>query len=717
MGNLVPIPIPDITSALPYPPDDPDVVRGIAAALVSIASSLGVDVISLQSAAGSLDATWKGADSTAAQREIRTIATYASRCERAMSTANSALNAYAVALDSARRSIDGLRRRYAVHAADIRRTEATGDPVASMLGQAPRTLTDPANARIGLDSSGLRDLSHRQRLDVLGDLDAVAHRAAAAIDATLTDIGIETYRSVAPGAVTSVLAGRLPLWQQRNRIRARQLHVTEMTAKTRIAAHDIGSLIATSSPKDRAEVVARYRRWQRDPAFARAFLTALNPAGFAYVTEQNYPALRDYRTHDHLDSVFSFYGNVLATGTGQPGMTLWTRRLTREMDRQPTRRALGLTLRSGTYSPETLEAMAPAMLRHTEDEGSPHDPWDDPTVGTMLALASQPAVARSVLTRDKVTLPQLLGRDWATDDGQSLGAALSSAAQAPGSSATLAHLTITSVAHGYTHARLGAAQGIADVLATQPRAVQATFAAANSATTTAVPGTPRSTSPYKVDDLSRALYVAFHDDNARTTVLQSQFTLASSQVRTPMATEPERRALLASAVTTGALGAISAKASQHYHNMRTQQNDADARFSALPILAAGWIAGKGVPLACKRIAPVGPPNKLCAAVGVAAVSSGTTGLYDATVGGPAKEYAAHERHDAATTKRRIDAATTTFVTDLGAVAVGLRPAALAATGLQSELIAYRTQGAANVDDRYLKGVDLDDPENIKHLRH
>ena len=435
-------------AAFPYPADDPVLVVENAAIAARAGVALVDAALLVRTDRAELAPQWVGRDAVAALTELGRIADLAAEAAAAVHTAGCALRTYENALLRADEQLGRLRQRYAAVLLDrdLARARAAYGPIAAA---GPESDFDTA---LGVLQG------QRHWLDV--DVEMAASRAAAALCATLADVGLSRRAGADATAVVRVAISRLPGW------------ATEVAAAQAIqAARRLDpDRRPRLRPEQRAAIIAGYQAWVGDRTFAVALLSALGARRFRDLLVADVPDVYSAAERPTLDQVYGFLGTVLAVGTVEPASLRpgWLGDLCTGIgrpDRHALRIGLGLALRHGRYGTAALRAIVPAMLTAGTDHGlSIQQPVADPVAGALRALSSNPGEARRLLSRPGV-VARLLDRRWPEEHGAALGDAVA-ASFVPGDAAAarLVDIVVAAVAARYRSLPIGFSAGLGRLL-------------------------------------------------------------------------------------------------------------------------------------------------------------------------------------------------------------------------------------------------------------
>lgn len=373
-----------------YPPDDPANVGAIVTVLRAAARSQADAVDHLRRHAIRGHPPWHSHGGDAAVAEVGRLATLCGGGAAGLASAVAALTRYHEALLRARSGVDRLNQQYG--AALFRRQRAAESPH-------PHGADDWSTELTRIE---------RGHHAVLADLDTVSRQTARTLRQSLRPIGGRSDKS----SVIHALARQLPMWERQT--------ATELADKA-AQALDPGHPIP---PLRRAALMQKYTLWQDDPVFAKSLVERLGQEKFRELLADAVPPAYAPVMAPTLGKYYGFLGQVLgAARLGKKWLTGLTDGIS---DPNNSRQliGLGLAMRHGTYQRDTIAALVPVLDAARQRSVRVGDPFGDPLIGVMHALASNPPVAAEYLRHKRPRLQELLSRVWAEDDGRALGALL-----------------------------------------------------------------------------------------------------------------------------------------------------------------------------------------------------------------------------------------------------------------------------------------------------
>ncbi|MGI8868192.1 MAG: WXG100 family type VII secretion target [Mycobacteriales bacterium] len=707
------LPIPDPASVFAYPEDDPGQLRALASALSGAGSSLAITAVSLIGSDRSLSMAWHGTDSTAAQRELAQLASYAGRSEQAMNAAGAAIERYATAVEAARRRIDGLRRRYVEHVAAIHRLQAAPAPAGHGSHPLTPTMLGDNSATLHREAAELVRLEQGQNAP-LSDVQAAAHAAASALRQTLSDVGIKPRGEVSPGAITALMATALPLWRAERRRAAAAITAAHTARMTRLGREAAGGLKPLTGRVDVStaqhfNVIRKYAAWGSDPAFAAALVGDLGGAALGDLLGRDYPVSRlPDRTDPVSDELFRFYSRVLPAGLRGASGKAAAMDLASTLGDVKVRHGLGLAMAGGHWDPTALRILLPALSRRSyPDDLYLRQNGDDPMVGAMLALASDPEFASAYLGRPGV-LGRLMANPWHADNGAALGTALATAATVSATSRPLTVAAVNAVATQVATVRVGVANGLAALLQTETMAISSTYyyAPEEHPFHRAIP--PAGTFTFDRFALSQALYIAMHSPTGAAALKRAQRTLAMSALRGAASSDPRadpedirqsvaNRAVLAQST----LVEIGEQAIIHQTNHRSKVIADTAHRHGLWVSLIPLAANKAVALVKVPVA-----GRVVGKVSALTVGKLKSAVYGHFYGDAAARYAAIQRALAAGQIRQAYRESDDFVAGLSQRVAGSVPPDVRSRNYEDALVQARDAASWRVHHAYLADVDV-----------
>lgn len=485
----------------PYPPDDPTEVGAVVAALRAAAGPQADAVDELRRHAIRRQPSWHSHGGDAALAEVARLAALCADGVTGLQSAATALGRYREALLRARSGVDRLNERYA--AAFARRQRAAESPNA-------HGADDWSTELAGLE---------RGHHAVLADVDAVSRQTAHTLRHALQPIG---GRPDEAGMIRG-LARRLPMWEQRV--------ATESAAAAARALDPRHPM----TPEKRAALMQKYVAWQDDAVFAKSLLENLGPTTFRTVLADAVPPSYMPEMAETLDRYYGFLGHVLGAA---PVSGKWLAGLTSGLaatDQHAERIGLGLALRYGTYRRNTIAAIAPVLYSTQDSSVRVGDPFGDPLIGVMHALASNPPAAAEFLLRERHCVQALLSRIWREDDGRALGALLAATSTLhTDTSARIAEDTVHWVAGHVDSAPAGINAGLGELLGNYIDDVNHGLIDLSSGAPVVENSLPVTTAPphahFSQIELMRALYVAMQSTRGAVSVYAHQAVYAAQQL-------------------------------------------------------------------------------------------------------------------------------------------------------------------------------------------
>ncbi|HEX3813890.1 MAG TPA: DUF6571 family protein [Mycobacteriales bacterium] len=575
-----------VSTAFPYPTDDPADVAVVVAGLRSGASALAEAARQLRARADCPPPGWRSADGDAALAEIGRLAGLATEGLASVRSAAAALSRYRAALASARGAIDGARGRYEAALLTRQREVQRADAAGRVSGSVQRDWAiEFAAAQRGRDTAN-------------GELAAVAAETARVLQTCTTRLGAASGHPPSSAELIRVLADRLPIWEQ---------VTAEQQARAAARALDPARLRERGAGGF-ARIMRTYAAWQNDPYFARTLLDQLGADQFrTLLTDAVPPApppTDDPALRRALDGYYGFLGSVL--GAGAPAAAWLDRLLHGIVDDQGhwLRIGLGLALRHGTYQAATIDRIAPQLYAARHDLSLDiRRPFGDPLIGVMHALATNPEAAQRFLAADPSRVAGLLERQWPEDDGTALGTMLAATAGPRNDSSILvAETTVRWLGHHSDSAPLGIATGLGALLGGYVDDVNQGLINTNAdAPMRENPLPPFDDGPHAhfgQRDLAHAIYVAMHTVGGSANLYAHQAVYAAAQLSQDVVDPGPSTTLAGLSINYGRLSKIHELA---VHDVATRDSATEAErlhnsttWIHMATMAAGMIPIPGI---------------------------------------------------------------------------------------------------------------------------
>jgi hypothetical protein len=414
--------------------------------------------------------------------------------------------------------------------------------------------------------------------------------------------------------------------------------------------------------------MASYTAWQDDPVFAHALLQQLGTYSLRTLLVGALTAPIDPKLPATMDRYYGFIGSVL--GAGRPDAAWLDGLLHGLMDHenQLLRIGLGLALRHGTYTTGTIERIAPALYSAPEVDGVDFRiAINDPLVGVMHALSTNPVAAQQFFATQRSRLGHLLQRQWRSDSGSALGAALAATGELHNPSGiAIVENAVQWMGQHSEQAPWGVSTGLGELLGGYIEDVNHSLINAGKNAPMLETQLPTLTAGphahFTQRDLAHALFVAMHSAGGSANVYAHQAVYAAAQIDRAAPAPGPSTTLAGISINYGRLSKIHELAVQHAAKL-TIATEADQLRNRTAWIGMAHFAVGLIPIAA--LGPLGLSAGTAVGVGkglvLGSIAKNLTKKYYAE---PLKAYSSKENSGSGTLARREEAATRKYVDSL-----------------------------------------------------